>query len=269
VIAPDKRAHRNAPVWKRGVSPPALIPYLVAGDPDLESTRHYLKIAASRGVFAVELGVPFSDPTADGPVIQAAAQRSLRHETAISSLLDWIGSIPREDLPPIYLMTYFNLFHHMGLRAFCEKARATGRIAGVVIPDLSFEDARDYRPVFREFGINLVGFVSPTTDPDRARRIVRESRGFVYYVGLMGTTGAALSITDSARKMVGQLREWTALPVCMGFGVSSGETAQEVLGFADGVIVGSRLVKDERQTDLWEKTFLEFVAARDRAGRLS
>lgn len=269
MIVAGKNLTRKVPLWKRGVSPPALIPYLVAGDPDLETTRHYLKIAASRGVFAVELGIPFSDPTADGPVIQAAAQRSLRHETALSSLLDWIGTIPQEDLPPIYLMTYFNLFHHMGIRAFCEKARTTGRIAGVVIPDLSFEDARDYRPVFREFGINLVGFVSPTTDPDRARRIVRESRGFVYYVGLMGTTGAALSITESARRMVGLLREWTALPVCMGFGVSSKEMAQEIFGFADGVIIGSRLVRDETQADLWEKTFLEFVAARDRSGRLS
>ena len=247
--------------FSRGASPPALIPYLVAGDPDLEATRRYLRLAASSGVFAVELGVPFSDPTADGPVIQEAARRSLRHETALSEILDWIGTIPREELPPLYLMTYFNLFHHMGVESFCKKAGATGRVAGVVIPDLSFEDARDYRPLFRAYGINLVGFVSPTTPSDRARKIVREARGFVYYVGLMGTTGSALSLTESAREMVESMRKWTSLPVCLGFGVSEPQMAREILRFADGVIVGSRLVKEEMNPGRWEKTFLEFVAA--------
>lgn len=247
--------------FKRGTSPPALIPYLVAGDPDMATTRRYLRLAASAGVFAVELGVPFSDPTADGPVIQEAARRSLRHETALSELLDWIEKIPREELPPLYLMTYFNLFHHMGVESFSHRARETGRVAGVVIPDLSFEDARDYRPIFRSYGINLVGFVSPTTPLDRARKIVREARGFVYYVGLMGTTGSALSLTSSAREMVKSIQEWTALPVCLGFGVSEPKMAQEILGFADGVIVGSRLVKEEEDPGRWEKTFLEFVAA--------
>ena len=259
VGVPDRSTMDKKP-FRRGVSPPALIPYLVAGDPDLATTRRYLRLAASSGVFAVELGVPFSDPTADGPVIQEAARRSLRHETALSELLDWLGTIPPEELPPLYLMTYFNLFHHMGVESFCKKARATGRVAGVVIPDLSFEDSRDYRPLFRSFGINLVGFVSPTTPVDRARRIVREARGFVYYVGLMGTTGASLSITPAVRDMVGQLKQWTALPVCLGFGVNEPRMAREILGFADGVIVGSRLVREEEDPGLWEKTFLEFVA---------
>ena len=247
--------------FKRGVTPPALIPYLVAGDPDLDTTRRYLRLAASSGVFAVELGVPFSDPTADGPVIQEAARRSLRHETALPELLDWLGTIPKEELPPLYLMTYFNLFHHMGVEAFCKKARETGRVAGVVIPDLSFEDARGYRSIFRSFGVNLVGFVSPTTPADRARKIVREARGFVYYVGLMGTTGSALSLTGSIREKVGAMREWTSLPVCLGFGVSEPRMAREILEFSDGVIVGSRLVREEEAPGRWEKTFLEFVAA--------
>ena len=249
----------TGPIWRRGFSPPPLIPYLVAGDPDLETTADYLKMAARKGVFAVELGIPFSDPTADGPVIQAASQRALRHETALESILGWLSGIPPENLPPLYLMTYFNLFHHMGVERFCREAQRSGRIAGVVIPDLSFEDGAIYRPVFRAYGINLVGFVSPTTSPARARKIVRESRGFVYYVGLMGTTGSALTLTDETRRIVRDLRQWTSLPVCVGFGISSGAIAREILEFADGVIVGSRLVQDERDPDRWKKTFEEFV----------
>jgi len=255
----DRPASRAS--WTRGVSPPPLIPYLVAGDPDLETTADYLRLAAKKSVFAVELGIPFSDPTADGPVIQAASQRALRHETALESILGWLSGIPREDLPHLYLMTYFNLFHHMGVERFCREAQRIGRVSGVVIPDLSFEDAALYRPIFRAHGINLVGFVSPTTPPARARKIVRESRGFVYYVGLMGPTGSALMLTDETRQTVQRLRQWTNLPVCVGFGISSGTVAREILEFADGIIVGSRLVQDERDPDRWKTTFEEFVAS--------
>ena len=250
-----------APRWKRGASPSPLIPYIVAGDPDLATTATYLDMAAKKGIFAVELGIPFSDPTADGPVIQAASQRALRHETSLESILGWLSGIPRNKLPGLYLMTYFNLFHHMGVERFCREAQRSGRIAGVVIPDLSYEDGALYRPVFRRYGINVVGFVSPTTPPERARRIVRDSRGFVYYVGLMGTTGSALTLSDETRQVVSTLRQWTRIPVCVGFGISSGEMAEEILEFADGVIVGSRLVLDERDPDRWRKTFEEFLNA--------
>ncbi len=253
--------------WKRGASPSPLIPYIVAGDPDLETTADYLSMAARKGVFAVELGIPFSDPTADGPVIQAASQRALRHETALESILGWLSAIPRENLPDIYLMTYFNLFHHMGVERFCREAQRSGRVTGVVIPDLSYEDGALYRPLFRAHGINVVGFVSPTTPSERARKIVRDSRGFVYYVGLMGTTGSALTLNDETRRMVTALRQWTRLPVCVGFGISSGAMAEEILEFADGVIVGSRLVQDERDPDSWKKTFEEFLNAAGKGRR--
>jgi tryptophan synthase alpha chain len=247
--------------FRRGVSPKLLIPYLVAGDPDLATTARYLRRAREQNVFAVELGIPFSDPTADGPVIQMAAQRALRHETSLTSVMEWLSGISTEDLPPIYLMTYFNLFHHMGVEAFCRKARDSRRIRGVVIPDLSFEDAAAYRLVFRKYGIHLVGFVSPTTGYDRAKKIVKESRGFVYYVGLMGTTGSALTLTGETRSMVGRLQEWTDLPVFVGFGISSGPIAEEVLQFSDGVIVGSRLVQEEITPDRWEQKLTEFAIA--------
>ena len=224
----------------------------------------YLSLAAKKNVFAVELGIPFSDPTADGPVIQKAAQRALRHETALENVLGWLSGIPKPQLPPIYLMTYFNLFHHMGVERFCREAQQSKRITGVVIPDLSFEDGALYRPIFQSHGINLVGFVSPTTEPERARRIVSESRGFVYYVGLMGTTGSALTITDETRNAVRMIRQWTSLPVCVGFGISSGAMIEEVLQFSDGVIVGSRLVQEEQNPVKWQRTFEELVTATER-----
>jgi tryptophan synthase alpha chain len=253
--------------FSRGVSSKLLIPYLVAGDPDLYTTARYLRLASGQGVFAVELGIPFSDPSADGPVIQEAMQRALRHETALREILDWLTGIPKEFLPPIYLMTYFNLFHHMGVESFCRQAEKSGRINGVVIPDLSFEDAADYRPIFRKYGINLVGFVSPTTSLSRAKKIVKESRGFVYYVGLLGTTGSDLTLTEDTRTMLGQLREWTELPVCMGFGISKSAIAEEVLNFSDGVIVGSRLVSEECSPEQWERSLAEFSGAVETASR--
>jgi tryptophan synthase alpha chain len=252
---------RKEEFFRRGETPKLLIPYLMAGDPDLATTARYLQIAARSRVFAVELGVPFSDPTADGPVIQAAAQRALRHETALAGIMDWLSGIPPVDLPPIYLMTYFNLFHHMGIEFFCRRARDSGRIRGVVIPDLSFEDAADYRPIFRKFGVDLVGFVSPTTSLERARKIAKESRGFIYYVGLLGTTGSALTLTEETRSMVRHLREWSDLPVCMGFGISSAPIAEEVLKFSDGVVVGSRLVQEESDPEAWERKLGEFSMA--------
>lgn len=253
--------------FRRENSSKLLIPYVVVGDPDLATTARYLKKAAELGVFAVELGIPFSDPTADGPVIQDATHRALRHETSLGQVLLWLAALPAEEVPPVYLMTYFNLFHHLGIERFCREAQKTERVRGVVIPDLSFEDARDYRPIFRKYGIDLVGFVSPTTDLIRARKIVRASRGFVYYVGLLGTTGSALSVTSEAKAMVLRLKGWTSRPVFMGFGISEARIAEEVLEFSDGVIVGSRLVSEECSPGKWEALLTEFATAVNRANR--
>ncbi len=237
-----------------------VIPYLMAGDPNLGVTEKLLRAAKKEGVWAVELGVPFSDPTADGPVIQEAAQRSLCPSTSLRSLLSWLETIPVGERPAIYLMTYFNLFLAMGLEKFVSSARRTGGIRGAVIPDLSFEDAGPVRKAFHPAGLSLIPFVSLTTSETRMKRIVARSEDFIYLVSLLGTTGKELSETGTLSLMVDRIRSQTESPVCVGFGIQSPAVAGKVLQFADGVIVGSRLVREETDPENWQKLLSAFCA---------
>ncbi len=251
---------------KRQMLPPPangkrVIPYLMAGDPDLETTRALLLGAKEEKVWAVELGVPFSDPTADGPVIQQAANRALSSKTSLRSLLSWLSKIPRNERPPIFLMTYFNLFLALGLEDFVEQAQKTGGIVGAVIPDLSYEDSHNVRKVFHEGGLSLIPFVAPTTSLARMKRIVATSEEFIYLVSLLGTTGKELSETGDVSRCVSKIREMTSSPVCVGFGIQTPSTAENVLKFADGVIVGSRLVQDERDPVRWKALLASFCNA--------
>ena len=238
-----------------------VVPYLMAGDPDLETTRKLLLAAREEQVWAIELGVPFSDPTADGPVIQKAANRALSPGTSLRSLLDWLSGIPRNERPPIFLMTYFNLFLAMGLAEFVERSGQAGGIVGAVIPDLSYEDSHDVRKVFHAGGLSLIPFVAPTTSLDRMRRIVATSEEFIYLVSLLGTTGKELSETGDVSRCVSRIREMTSSPVCVGFGIQSPSTAGNVLKIADGVIVGSRLVQEETDPVRWKALLSTFCDA--------
>lgn len=251
-----------------------VIPYLMAGDPDLETTRALLRSAKDAGVWAVELGIPFSDPTADGPVIQKASSRALSKRTSLKSILAWLGTIPVRDRPPVYLMTYFNLFLSMGLEEFARKAAAAGGIRGAVIPDLSFEDSGEARRVFRKAGLSLVPFVAPTTSPDRVRKIVASGEDFIYFVSLLGTTGKELSDPREVGRHVALIKSMTQTPVCVGFGIQSPETARAVLDVSDGVIIGSRLVQEESDPVRWGKLLSSFAqtarsAPRETGGRTS
>ncbi|MCL4460859.1 MAG: tryptophan synthase subunit alpha [Nitrospirae bacterium] len=244
-----------------------VIPYLMAGDRDLGVTEKLLRAAKKEGVWAVELGVPFSDPTADGPVIQEAAQRSIGPSTSLRRLLSWLGTIPVNERPPVYLMTYFNLFLAMGLEKFVAAARQAGGIRGAVIPDLSYEDAEPVRKVFHPAGLSLIPFVSLTTSEERMKKIVASSEDFIYLVSLLGTTGKELSETGTLSLMVDRIRTRTESPVCVGFGIQSPAVAGSVLKFADGVIVGSRLVREETDPEGWQKLLSTFCnVARSVAG---
>ena len=246
---------------KRVFSGKKVIPYLMAGDPDLETTRKLLKAARSEGVWAVELGVPFSDPTADGPVIQEAARRSLAPSTTLRNLLSWLEGVPSDERPPVYLMTYFNLFLSIGLDQFVALAQRAGGIRGAVIPDLSFEDAGLVRQIFHAGGLSLIPFVAPTTSDGRMKRIVARSEDFIYLVSLLGTTGKELSETGTVSRLVSRIRLLTDSPVCVGFGIQSPDVASKVLGVADGVIVGSRLVREETDPDRWQSLLAAFCDA--------
>lgn len=252
---------KNAPFPSNGDSDKRVIPYLMAGDPDLVTTEALLRSAKKAGVWAVELGIPFSDPMADGPVIQKAASRALSKATSLKSILAWLGTIPVEDRPPVYLMTYFNLFLSMGLETFARKAVAAGGIRGAVIPDLSFEDSSEVRRVFHEAGLSLVPFIAPTTSPERMRKIVATGEDFIYFVSLLGTTGKELSDPRDVGRHVSQIKSMTQVPVCVGFGIQSPETARVILGVADGVIIGSRLVREENDPVRWRELLSSFAHA--------
>ena len=243
---------------ERRLGPKRVIPYLMAGDPDLNVTEKLLRAAKKEGVWAVELGIPFSDPTADGPVIQEAAQRSLSPSTSLRNLLLWLETIPVQERPPIYLMTYFNLFFAMGLENFVSLAQKTGGIRGAVIPDLSYEDAASVRKTFHSAKLSLIPFVSLTTSEKRMKRIVARSEDFISLVSLLGTTGKELSETGTLSLMVDRIRSQTESPVCVGFGIQSPAVAAKVLQFADGVIVGSRLVREESDPESWTKLLSSF-----------
>lgn len=238
-----------------------VIPYLMAGDPDLETTRKLLLAAKEENVWAIELGVPFTDPTADGPVIQKAANRALSPGTSLHALLDWLSGIPLNERPPIFLMTYFNLFLAMGLHEFVDQAMHSGGIRGAVIPDLSYEDSHDVRKVFHAGGLSLIPFVAPTTSLDRMRKIVASSEEFIYLVSLLGTTGKELSETGDVSSCVARIREMTTSPVCVGFGIQTPLTAGNVLKVADGVIIGSRLVQEEMDPVRWKALLSTFCNA--------
>ncbi|MHB8542782.1 MAG: tryptophan synthase subunit alpha [Leptospirales bacterium] len=238
-----------------------VIPYLMAGDPDLKTTRELFLGAKKENVWAIELGVPFTDPTADGPVIQKAASRSLSPSTSLHALLDWLSKIPMNERPPIFLMTYFNLFLAMGIDEFVDQARNAGGIRGAVIPDLSYEDSHNVRKVFHSGGLSLIPFVAPTTSLERMGKIVASSEEFIYLVSLLGTTGKELSETGDVSRCVSRIREMTASPVCVGFGIQTPATAAKVLKIADGVIVGSRLVQEETDPVRWKALLSTFCDA--------
>lgn len=220
---------------------PAFIPYVMAGDPDLSTTRKIVLELARQGADLVELGVPFSDPLADGPVIQRAAARALESGTTIAGIFRLVRDLRRETQVPIVLMTYYNPVLQHGLERTVHDAQRSGA-DGFIIPDLTPEEAGPWRKVLRGTGIDFICLAAPTTPPDRLKTLDRVSSGFLYYVSLTGVTGAKLAAEPELRSQVGRVRRAVSLPVAVGFGIKSPAQAAQVGAFADGVIVGSALV---------------------------
>ncbi len=220
----------------------AFIPYFTAGDPSMEWTEKFLKTLASAGADIVELGVPFSDPIADGPTNQRAAERSLRAGTTLADILHFIGRFRREgNTTPLVLFSYFNPILQMGLEAFARRAREVGA-NGVLTVDLPPEEASEYVPVMKAHGLDTIFLASPTTPPERLRLVDKASSGFVYYVSRMGVTGARASLSGTLREELARVRKMVKKPVAVGFGISTPEQAREVASQSDGVVVGSALV---------------------------
>ena len=221
----------------------ALMPFLMAGDPDLERTRAALLALQAAGADLIELGIPYSDPLADGPVIQAAASRALASATTPGKVLEMLASLRGELTIPVILFTYSNPLLNRGMEAFCRAAAAAGA-AGLVVPDLPLEEAEKLSAIAAAEALDLVLLVAPTTPADRMRRIAAASRGFTYLVSVTGVTGVRTSIETRVEGLVQQLKGMGPTPVAVGFGIAGPDQARQVRDWgADGAIVGSALVK--------------------------
>jgi tryptophan synthase alpha chain len=246
----------------------ALVPYFTAGDPDLATTRALVRAAIAEGADAIELGVPFSDPTADGPVLQRAAARALAAGTTLPGVLELVVSLRRETDVPLVLFGYANPFFRYGAGRIAADAAAAGA-DGFLCVDLPPEEADELRVPAAAHGLDLIALLAPTTPPARVRRIAQAASGFLYFVSVLGTTGARADLPPDLPDLVRRARRLTTLPIGVGFGVSRPEQAAWIAGFADAVIVGSalaRLVEDGDAAGAPARV-AELVAAMRRAMR--
>jgi tryptophan synthase alpha chain len=241
----------------------ALIPYFTAGDPSLADTRRLCAEAARRGADIIELGVPFSDPLADGPVIQRATQRALAAGVTLARVLELARDLHGQVSTPLVLLTYYNPVLAFGLKAFAHGAAEAG-VDGVIVADLPPEEAGPLAREAEAAGLDLIHLVAPTSTPPRMRLISRRSRGFVYVVSLTGVTGVREALAADLVRQLRALRLITTRPICVGFGISTPDHVRAVASYVDGVIVGSaivRLVEERAGSPRLVQDVGDFIAA--------
>src|SRR3954468_2679232 len=220
---------------------PGLVTYTTAGDPDLPRSGDILRALAGAGADVLEVGVPFSDPLADGPVIQRATERALAAGGSLRASLDLIEEVRRDIQTPIVIFTYANPIVRMGLEAFAARGAAVG-VDGVLALDLPIEEADEFRSILSGAGLDTIFLLSPTTTPARIRKAAELGRGFLYGISRLGVTGARDSVASGAEAMVRRIRAITDRPLALGFGISRPEHVAEVGAYADAAVVGSALV---------------------------
>jgi tryptophan synthase alpha chain len=225
----------------RAAGTPGLITYVTAGDPDLARTAGILRALDRGGADVVEVGVPFSDPLADGPVIQRATERALETGTTLVKVLDLLGQMRETFRPPVVIFSYANPIFRLGAEEFADRAKAAG-VDGVLVLDLPIEEADEFRGLMASRGIDTVLLLSPTTSDQRLRRAAALGSGFLYAISRLGVTGVRDHLADGAEEMVGRIRRVTDMPVALGFGISSPAHVREVGRWADAAVVGSALV---------------------------
>ena len=225
----------------RGENTRAFMPYLCAGDPTPELTSKLLLTLEDAGGDLIELGVPFSDPIADGPTVQRSSERALKHSISLQDILDLVRELRLKTEIPIALMSYYNPIFRMGEREFCIAARDAG-VDGVIVPDLPVEEAQPLLDVAPQYNLATIFLIAPTSPPERMKNIAAASTGFIYCVSLTGVTGTRNTLSDEIVPTIAELRKHTDKPISVGFGVSTPEHANQVADVADGVIVGSAIV---------------------------
>jgi tryptophan synthase alpha chain len=221
---------------------PGLVGYVTCGDPNISITRDIILAAVRAGADVIELGVPFSDPVADGPVIQRASERALRNGTSLEDVLGLAQEIRKESNAGLIVFSYLNPVLRLGLERFCAEAAKAG-VDGALITDLTVEEAGDYRRLMAAHKLETIFLAAPTSTPQRLKAIAGACRGFVYAVSRTGITGAQKNLADDAQKLVKRIRKFTKLPVAVGFGISNPEQFAQVGEFADAAVVGSAIVQ--------------------------
>jgi tryptophan synthase alpha chain len=220
----------------------ALMPFITAGDPDLDFTAAVLKKLVDAGCPICEVGIPYSDPIADGLVIQASYTRALAKKIKLADILAKLKSAaPALNTPVVTMVSYAIVYRH-GLEKYAFEAKASG-VAGLIVPDLPVEEAGALADICRREDLSLIQLITPTTPPDRAKKIAEQTTGFIYYVSVAGITGERTALPRNLVENVGRLREQTALPICIGFGISRPEHVKLLAPVADGLIVGSAIVR--------------------------
>lgn len=233
----------------------AFIPYLMAGDPSLENTKEIVLMFEECGADIVELGVPFTDPLADGPVIQRAAERALERGVTLRRVISTVRDLRKRTQIPIVLMTYFNPVFKYGEEKFVKDAKDAG-VDGVIIPDLPPDEAVDFMRASRRASLDTIFLLAPTSTQDRIKKVTKASRGFIYYVSITGITGSRLFLDGSLEVLLSEIRRHTDKPIAVGFGVSTPEEASVVSRGSDGVIVGSAIIKRLNESNEGLKEYL-------------
>lgn len=219
----------------------AFIPFITCGDPDLETTAAAVRAAVSNGASLIELGIPFSDPTAEGPVIQGANLRALKGGITTDQIFEFVENLRQDVTVPMVFMTYSNVVFSYGAEDFLSACSRVG-MDGLILPDLPFEEKEEFLPACQKYGIDLISLIAPTSK-DRIAKIAKEAEGFLYIVSSLGVTGVRSEIQTDLKAIVEVVRQNTSIPCAIGFGISTPEQAREMAGVADGVIVGSAIVK--------------------------
>lgn len=219
----------------------AFIPFITSGDPSIEITEQLIYAMEEAGADLIELGIPFSDPTAEGPVIMTANERALAGGVTTDKVFDMVLEVRKKTDIPLVFMTYANVVFSYGTEKFCRRAEEAG-IAGVILPDVPFEEKEEFKAAFEEHGIAFISMIAPTSD-DRIAMIAKEAKGFLYMVSSLGVTGTRTNITTDIGAMTAKVREVSSVPCAVGFGISTPEQAKKMADLSDGAIVGSAIVK--------------------------
>ena len=219
----------------------AFIPFITCGDPDLETTAKVVRAAQAAGADLIELGIPFSDPTAEGPVIQGANIRALAGGVTTDKIFDLVRDLRRDVTVPMVFMTYANVVFSYGAERFIGTCAEIG-MDGIILPDLPFEEKDEFDPLCKKYGVDLISLIAPTSE-NRIAMIAREASGFIYIVSSLGVTGVRSEITTDIGAMVKLVKENTDIPCAVGFGISTPEQAKKMAGLSDGAIVGSAIIR--------------------------